>query len=129
MFPPLAIRIPEFEKASVKVSVPLWTLTVPLLLNVVEIVEVAALPLLVKVPRLFTTAVVPVSVPPSCWVKMLSPLLVVWSLNVAPLRDRQNAGATDRLPPFRSIWTYVPVAVLVPPSCSVRPPSSENPSC
>ena len=38
-------------------SVPLWTFTVPLLLNVVEIVEVAALPLLVKVPRLFTTAV------------------------------------------------------------------------
>ena len=36
----------------------------PLLLNVVEIVEVAALPLLVKVPRLFTTAVLPVSADP-----------------------------------------------------------------
>ena len=57
----------------------------PLLLNVVEIVEVAALPLLVKVPRLFTTAVAAGVGATELLVKMLSPLLVVWSLNVAPL--------------------------------------------
>ena len=40
------------------------TFTVPVLLNSVLIVEVVALPLLVNVPALFTTAVAPVSLPP-----------------------------------------------------------------
>ena len=56
---------------------PLWTLTVPLLLNVVLIVEVTALPLLVKVPRLFTTAVLPVVGATWGVAVMLNPLLVV----------------------------------------------------
>ena len=51
---------PTSVPPSDRFSVPLWTLTVPLLLNVVLIVEVTALPLLVKVPRLFTNAVLPV---------------------------------------------------------------------
>ena len=53
-FAPTSVPPPD------RFSVPLWTLTVPLLLNVVLIVEVTALPLLVKVPRLFTNAVLPV---------------------------------------------------------------------
>jgi hypothetical protein len=47
--------------------------------------EPGALPLLVKVPRLFTTSGVPLSVPPKLLARMLNPLLAVWSLNVAPL--------------------------------------------
>jgi hypothetical protein len=96
---------------------------VPLLLNVVEIVESVALPLLVKVPWLFTAAVVPLSVPLKLAVAIFKPLLVLWSLNVAP-------PAIVRIPEpgamlsFSRIWTNVPLAVLAPPSCSVRPPSS-----
>ena len=60
---------------------------------------------------------------------MFRPLIVVWSVNVAPLaivRMPEPASLTPvfGLVAFRLIWTCVPVAVLLPPSCSVRPPSS-----
>src|ERR1700676_10775 len=109
-----------------RTSVPLWTLTVPLLLKVVEIVEVSALPLLVKVPGWVMTAVTPVSVPPKLLAKMLNPLLVVWSLKVAPL-PIVKIPEPGLLLPFNWMKTNVPAAVLVPPSCSVRPPSSVKP--
>src|SRR4029077_12183419 len=96
------------------------------LLNVVEIVEVAALPLLVKVPRLFTTAVAPVSVPPKLGATMLKPMVVVSSWTAAPL-PIVKTPEPGLPPPFRAIWTCVPVAVLVPPSCSVRVPSTVKP--
>jgi len=47
-----------------RISVPLCTSTVPLLLKWLEIVELAALPLLVNVPALSTAAVAPLSPPP-----------------------------------------------------------------
>ena len=63
---------------------------------------------------------------------MVRPLLVVWSVNVAPLamvRMPEPASLTPvfGLAAFRLIWTNVPVAVLAPPNCSVRPPSSPKP--
>ena len=53
------------------------TFTVPVLLNSVLMVEVVALPLLVNVPALFTTAVAPVSLPPRLVAKIVSPPVVV----------------------------------------------------
>ena len=61
------------------------TFTVPVLLNSVLMVEVAALPLLVNVPALFTAAVTPVSPVPWLVVKIVSPPVVA-SVNVAPLK-------------------------------------------
>src|SRR5581483_2873256 len=127
IFPPLAESWPELVTAPDKFSVPLCTLTVPVLLNVVEIVELAALPLLVKVPWLFTTAAAPpLSVPPKLLARMFSPLLVLWSLNVAPL-PIVRMPEPGLLLPFSWIWTDVPVAVLAPSSCSVRVPSTVKP--
>ena len=57
---------------------------------------------------------------------MSNPLLVVASLNVAPL-SIVNVPEPAALVAFRSISTFVPVAVLVPPSCNVRPASSPKP--
>ena len=115
-------------------SVPLSTSTVLVLLNSVEIVEVVADPLLVKVPALFTAAVEPVSLLPGLVAWMFSPVVVVVSsLNVAPLRivsvpEPASLSPLFGLVAFRSIVTVPPfdalIAVLVPPSCSVRPPSS-----
>ena len=60
------------------------------------------------------------------------PLLVVWSLNVAPLAivklpEPASLSAVFGLVSFKLIWTKVPVAVLVPPNWRVRPPSSPKP--
>ena len=112
-----------------RLSVPLCTSTVPVLLNSAEIVEVDALPDLMKAPALFTAAVVPLSLAFRLKVRMLRPLLVVWSVNVAPLamvRVPEPASLTPvfQLAAFRLIRTTVPVTVLAPPSCSVWPPSS-----
>ena len=68
------------------------TFTVPVLLNSVEMVEVAALPLLVNVPGLFTTAVAPVSLPPrgvADDVQSAARGLIVERRSV---HDRQRAG-------------------------------------
>ena len=91
----------------------------PLLLNVVEIVEVAALPLLVKVPWLFTAAVVPLSLPPRFGVTMFNPLLVVWSLNVAPLPIVKipEPGSLSR----RSDWSIQRSGQTFPSPCWCRP--------
>ena len=51
---------------------------------------------------------------------------VVWSLNVAPLA-MVKVPEPGSLPPLSWICTGVPVARLVPPNFSVRPPSSEKP--
>ena len=107
------------------------TPTVPVLLNVALMVEVSALPLLVKVPKLLNTEVAPVSPLPWELVRMVSPLAVVWSLNVAPLAIVRFPEPVSLNPvlgsaPFRLIWPLVPVAVLAPPNCNVRPPSSEK---
>ena len=74
----------------------------------------------------------PVSVPPWLRAKIVRPLVVVWSVNVAPLAivsvpEPGSLKPLLGLPLFRLIWTLVPLAVLVPPSCSVRPPSSPKP--
>src|SRR5579872_3184582 len=80
-----------------------------------------------KVPWLFTTAAAPpVSVPPKLLARMFSPLLVLWSLNVAPL-PIVNMPEPGLLLPFSWIWADVPLAVLVASSCSVRVPSPVKP--
>ena len=58
--------------------------------------------------------------------KMSNPLLVVWSLNVAPL-PIVKVPVPTLLVPFSWSWTKVPVAVLVPPNWSVRVPSTVKP--
>src|SRR5437660_4506602 len=81
---------------------------------------------LVKLPWLFTAALAPVSVPPKLLAKMLSPLVVdrkstrLNSSNVAI--SYAVFGLTKKIS-----WANVPLTVLVPPSCSVRPPSSPKP--
>ena len=100
----------------------------PRLLKAAEIVEVVAEPLLVKVPSFTTCAVLPLSAAPKLLVMMFNPLFVVWSLNVAPSAIVSVPEPTSLTPvfgfeSFRLIWTNVPVAVLAPPNCSVRPPS------
>ena len=59
---------------------------------------------------------------------MFNPLLVVWSLNVAPsaivnVPEPVSLTPVFGLVSFKLIWTNVPVAVLAPPNCSTRPPS------
>ena len=85
-------------------------------------------------PALFTAAVAPVSPLPWGVAWMINPVVVVVSsLNVAPLRivsvpEPASLSPLFGLVAFRSIVAVAPfdalVAVLVPPSCSVRPPSS-----
>src|SRR5262249_38247963 len=56
--PPVTEMVPpDSTSEPANISAPLWTFTVPVLLNVVLIVEVVADPLLVNVPALFTAAV------------------------------------------------------------------------
>src|SRR5947209_1825139 len=113
-----------------KLSVPLWTLTVPLLLKLVEIDEVDAAPPLVTVARLFTAAVVPdplcrppdnddnpltVSVPlplkrPPLSVKEPTVAFVLAILSVPPL----SVSAVPRL-------ATLPLNVAVPPLAVVAP--------
>src|SRR5262245_47801436 len=131
---PSASSVPELVTPPPKFNVPLCTSTVPVLLNSVEIVEVAAEPDLRNVPWLFTAALAPVSLLPWLLAWINNPVVVVVSsLNVAPLRI-VSVPEPGSLPPvfglvaFRSITAVPPfdalIAALVPPSCSVRPPSS-----
>ena len=68
------------------------TFTVPVLLNSVLMVEVAALPLLVNVPALFTAAVTPVSPLPWLVAKIVSPARRLIGER-RPAHDRQRARA------------------------------------
>ena len=97
----------------------------------VQIVEVAALPLLVNVPGLFTTARrTGVAAARGAGDDRQSAArgLVVERRSA---HDRQSAGtgslAGIRVGAVQIDLDILPVAVLVPPSCSVRPPSSAKP--
>ena len=68
---------PNIGAAAAQAQRPASTFTVPLLLNSVLIVEVVALPVFSKIPRLFTTAVAPVSALPRLTTLIDNPLLVV----------------------------------------------------
>src|SRR6476660_8650376 len=99
----------------------------PVLLNGTLMVEVPT-SVLVKVPALFITAAVPSSATPRLAVEIVS-APVVASVNVAPLRIVSVPEPTALNPvlglvAFRLMPTEVPLVVLAPFSCSVRPPSN-----
>src|SRR5204863_8699550 len=79
-----------------------------------------------QVSGFFTCAVTPLYTPTTFCVAVFRPLLLFFSMKRPPPTSALFPYTT-LFRSFNWIWALVPVTVLVPPSCSVRPPSSENP--